>query len=440
MKRKTFRQLAVLAAVCLGSFLLIVFIAFHSAGKLLQSSALDPQSADFPAPICMRSPQVELASLTGPTENLFAESSLAMPADADLPIPQKIAPLRSIWEPGPNFSGVFVDVAHDEIVAIDNNHMQILVYARLANGLTPPLRTIKGLAAQVDFPSAVFVNDLKDEIYVVDNEISDRVTVHSRTATGNAKPLRSINLRLSTADKRYYNGIMHYFGLWGDPERGELVGTSQLGNNIITVDLNSGGEAGLVGKMATSKRNIQGPKTGLADPRGVSIDKKHDEIIVVTDGHIAGAVLPPSIRFYKRDADGDVAPTRVIEGPATKLEYLAKSLYLDTVNDEIYVATSNNAILVFPRAASGNVSPVRVLEGNKTGLDHPTGVFVDTEHNEMVVSNWENFSITVYPRTANGNVAPIRTIRASGDARAVGLLRGRAITLDRVNDEIWHLN
>ena len=441
MKMKPLRLLPMAVAVCLGLLLsaFTVFIAFRSASNNLLTSD-DPQSqpAGFEGPICMRSPQLELASLAGGSENLFAEnlfaeSTVARPIDPDLPIPKNVAPLRSIWEPGPNFSGVFVDTAHDEIVAIDNNHNQILTYARLANGLTPPLRTITGLATNVDFPAAVFVDTVKDEIYVVDNEISDRITVHSRIASGNLTPLRMINARLPTSDKRYSGGIMHLFGLWGDPERRELVSTSQIGNNIATWDMNAG-------TSGIPKRNIQGAKTGLADPRGVSIDKLHGEIIVITDGHRQGGVSAPSIRVFKRDADGDAAPIRVIEGPSTLLEYMGKGLYLDTVNDEIYIATSNNAILVFPRTGSGDIAPTRVLRGRLTGLDHPTGVFVDTEHNETVVSNWENFSITVYPRTANGDVAPIRTIRASGDPLAVGLLRGRAIALDRVNDEIWHLN
>lgn len=432
---KRLRPLPIWVVLGLGTILFVAFTAFHFAGNASTRGDAKPVSSSQPsaAPICLWPPQVELASLTGPSESLFAESSWAAPADVAPPMPKNIAPLRTIWEPGPNFSGVFVDTVNDEIVAIDNNHNQILVYARLANGLTPPLRAIKGLVAQVDFPSAVFVNNLRDEIYVVDNEISDRVTVHKRTATGNATPLRSINLRLPSADKRYDDGIMHHFGLWGDPESNELVATSQIGNNISTWDMQAGASG-------IPKRNIQGAKTGLGDPRGVTIDKAHGEIIVVTDGHLRGAVISPSIRVYKRDADGDAPPIRVIEGPSTKLEYAPKGLYLDTANDEMYVATSNNAILVFPRTGNGNIAPVRVLEGELTGLDHPTGVFVDTLHNEMVVSNWENFSITVYPRTANGNVAPIRTIRASGDALAVGLLRGRAIALDRVNDEIWHLN
>ncbi len=431
MKTNKFRLLAVLVSVCLG---ILLFIAFHSAGNERPTARGTLQQPDnFVGPFCMRPPPTELASFAGATENLFAESSVATPIDADLPIPKNVAPLRTIWEPGPNFSGVFVDTAHDEIVAIDNNHNQILTYARLANGITPPLRTITGLATNVDFPAAVFVDTAKDEIYVGDNEISDRITVHSRTASGNLTPLRMINARLPTSDKRYSNGIMHLFGLWGDPARQEVVTTSQIGNNIATWDMH-GGSSGI------PKRNIQGKNTGLADPRGVSIDTVHGEIITITDGHLQGGVAPPSIRVYKRDADGDVAPIRVIEGPSTLLEYAGKGLFLDTVHDEIYTAMSNNAILVFPRTASGNAAPTRVLSGKLTGLDHPTGVFVDSEHDEVVVSNWENFSITVYPRTANGDVAPIRTIRASGDPLAVGLLRGRAIALDRVNDEIWHLN
>jgi hypothetical protein len=65
MKRKTFRLLPILAAVCLGVFL---FLNFHSGGKELPGSP-DPkaQPVEFAALVCLRSPEFVPAGFTGGT-------------------------------------------------------------------------------------------------------------------------------------------------------------------------------------------------------------------------------------------------------------------------------------------------------------------------------------------------------------------------------------
>ena len=118
MKKKTLRPLPVSVAACLCALVIVVFITSHSAGNNLPSSDdPKPQRADFVGPICMRSPELLTASLAGPRENSLFETELRSPIDSGLASPKNISPLRTIWEPGPNFSGVFVDTANDEIVA-----------------------------------------------------------------------------------------------------------------------------------------------------------------------------------------------------------------------------------------------------------------------------------------------------------------------------------
>ena len=47
---------------------------------------------------------------------------------------------------------------------------------------------------------------------------------------------------------------------------------------------------------------------------------------------------------------------------------------------------------VFPRTAQGNVAPTRVIQGPATGLSLPVGLVVDNVHDEIVVPNAD------YPR------------------------------------------
>ena len=52
--------------------------------------------------------------------------------------------------------------------------------------------------------------------------------------------------------------------------------------------------------------------------------------------------------------------------------------------DEIVVANDGgDSILFFPRTANGDVAPSRILQGPDTGLKNPAGVVVDVRHDEL---------------------------------------------------------
>jgi hypothetical protein len=101
--------------------------------------------------------------------------------------------------------------------------------------------------------------------------------------------------------------------------------------------------------------------------------------------------------------------------------------------DEVYTTNSNsNAVTVHARLANGNVAPLRVIAGPATGLSSPSGIAVDLVHDELIVANKTvPYSVTVYPRTASGNVAPLRTITGN----LTGLDDPRGVSVDPVHDE-----
>lgn len=141
----------------------------------------------------------------------------------------------------------------------------------------------------------------------------------------------------------------------------------------------------------------------------------------------------PRLAVFARQANGQVAPLRVIEGQRTALTRSSHGIHLDLGNDEI-IAPSNlaSAVLVFGRGARGNVAPERVIIGPTTRLVSPQGVAVDNTNNELVVSNDSRNSILVFERTANGDVAPLREIRGP----STGLADTQGIAVDPVHDEI----
>src|SRR3990172_4645864 len=87
-------------------------------------------------------------------------------------------------------------------------------------------------------------------------------------------------------------------------------------------------------------------------------------------------------------------------------------------NRKIFVANVfGNRISVFDADDSGNVAPIRSI-GSNTELLRPPGIFVDTENDEIFVANGAD-RITVYRRTDEGDVTPLRTIEGPNTKLAI---------------------
>ncbi len=337
--------------------------------------------------------------------------------------------LRVITDPDPNFSGVWVDTENDELIVGDDNHHGVLVYSRTARGPALPLREIRGLSSLLDYPSQVVVDLTHQELWAVNNDTSDRAVVYARTDRGDVKPKRVIDFKLLGSDREKRT--------WGwavDEVHGEVAGTFQRGAEGIA----PGGSVIVFDRQTGDvQRMIKGPDAGLANPKGIFIDRQHDEILVVNEGHRPDVTLQetsPSITVYPRTAERNVQPIRTIQGPRTRLSS-PKAIHLDPERDEIAITNGDNSIVVFRREDSGNVRPRRRLHGPRTGLSNPAGVFIDTVNKELVVGNWGNHTITVYRRTARGNTRPLRTINVAPGEVAVGFGNPGAMSLDPINDE-----
>jgi 6-phosphogluconolactonase (cycloisomerase 2 family) len=314
------------------------------------------------------------------------------------------APLRTIRDSFPTYSAVAVDVANNEIVLQDENLFQIMVYDRLANtparaNLTEPKRVIGGHETKMEFNCGLYIDPKTGDIYSVNNDTLDTVTVFSRSARGNVHPDRTLHTPHGT------------YGIAVNEEAQELYLTVQHENAVVVHRKMAEGEEKPI-------RRLEGPHVRLADPHGIGLDTKNQWLFVANYGNAkdvkvpgSGTFVPPSINVYPLRANGDTVPVRVITGPQTQLNWPAH-IYVDQEHGEVFVANDGeSSVLVFRVTDNGNVAPTRVLKGAKTQIKNPTGIFVDTVHDELVVANMGNHSATVYPRTAQGDVPPARMIR-----------------------------
>ena len=155
-------------------------------------------------------------------------------------------------------------------------------------------------------------------------------------------------------------------------------------------------------------RAIAGQKTNFTRTiHDMDYDPIHDEIVVPQ--YYAFAIMT-----FRGDADGDVAPIRMIFGPSTQLKN-PDAVTVDGVHNEIFVPQGDR-ILVFPREADGDTAPLRILEGPHTGLRGGGGVgrvAVDAVHNLLIAAGGAiggGSRLAIFDRTASGDTKPLRVI------------------------------
>jgi DNA-binding beta-propeller fold protein YncE len=367
-------------------------------------------------------------------------------------------PVRKVEDTYSSFSAVAVDDARGEIVLEDENRNQIVTYGRLDNTpaqatMSEPKRIIGGSRTKIRQNCGLYVDPFSGDIYSVNADQVNYMTVWSRQASGNMAAERE----LLTPHRA--------FAVVVDEEAKELYMTIEHPPAVVVFRKDAK-------ENDAPLRILEGGKTQLAEVHGIALDTKNQLLYVANQGPTAsntddggwsrdlqpgsptvewtvdterwrylvpgsGEFRPPSITAYPLKATGDTPPVRVIKGPLTRLDWPAH-ISLDVEHNELFVANSvTDEILVFRASEDGNVAPIRVLKGPHTGLGHPHGVFVDTKNDELIVANFGNHSSTVYRRTASGDTPPLRTIRAApANAPAPMLDSVGAIAFDTKRDQI----
>jgi len=247
-----------------------------------------------------------------------------------------VEPIRELDGVTPRSSaGVYLDVKNDELFITTEHVNRISAFPRLFQEDEEARRYIQGPRTELADPHGIYVDSETNEIFVTNHGnwrstetgegerrgpesrtrtalgytepgrvlelepstgkfLPPSITIHSRTASGNAAPVRMIqgpHTLLNLPD-----------GITRDPVSGEIVVANTGNDSVLFFDKNATGDAAPL-------RVLKGANTKLKGPVGVSIDSKHNELWVVSwDNHIA-AVFP-------RTVQGNVAPLRVIRTAA----------------------------------------------------------------------------------------------------------------------------
>ena len=133
-----------------------------------------------------------------------------------------------------------------------------------------------------------------------------------------------------------------------------------------------------------------------------SYDSIHDEIVI-------SSPLAQAVITFRGGAKGEEPPIRIIQGPKTRILGVNDKVSVDPVNNEIYAPSWPNTILVFDREAQGNVAPKRILNPPQTSKlnsyqESVGSAYVDSANNLLLVG--QSGSIMIFDRTASGNATP----------------------------------
>lgn len=365
-------------------------------------------------------------------------------------------PARILKDTHPSYSAVAVDVTHNEVILGAENILSLMIHDRTQNtpprALSEPKRIINGLNTELEYVCGVYVDPASGDVYAINNDTLNKLTVFSRQAKGNAVPDRALEVPMSA------------FGIAVDEKDQELMLTVEDDSAVSTFRKTANGSEAPI-------RLLQGDKTLLAWPHGITHDPKTDLIYVSNWGSRSkkaeppagvprvgtlgrgfgksnwplsrafnipgqGEFTPSSITVYRRTAQGDTAPLQVIQGPKTQLNWPA-ALAVDPEHGDLYVANDPaDSILVFKADATGDVAPIRVIAGPKSGIKNPTGVAVDLKNQELWVTNLSNHNATVFKLTASGDTPPIRVIRGAPEGTPTSTFINTRVVFDTKRDEL----
>ena len=235
------------------------------------------------------------------------------------------------------------DEIHDEIVAPNPFAQAILVFRGGADGEEAPIRIIQGPHTQLQGTGAAAggidrldVDPVHDEILV---PAGDRILVYSRTATGDAAPLRVI------------------VGPDTKLKRGQALAVDVV-HNVIAIGTNRAFRDGL-GALLTYGRTdngnvkprtlVVGPNSGIGNMNQLALYSPKGWIVATQSGDSYGNPEPEGVfvGIWSINDNGDVPPHWKLAGPKSTIK-TPRGVALNPKDKELIIADrSLNAVLTY---------------------------------------------------------------------------------------------
>jgi DNA-binding beta-propeller fold protein YncE len=401
-------------------FATVLAVPLLSSIKVGEDSARGtwPSRAESSLPLDSSSAYAAVRAEPGNSEKALKELFARLPG-------RDVAPVRCIKDSYPEFNGLAVDPQNNVVAASDFVGRSLLLYSRTATtgpqDITPPVSQIVGPSTYISPPAGVALDPVRHEVYIASNDIGDDIAVFSYNDRGNAKA-RTL-------------AVPH--GTWGialSQKQKEVAITVQPQAQIAIYRLGASGAEAPRREIRGNRTQLADPHGIFWDDQNdeivVANHGNWSRGYWDADFNGGGQYRPPSITVFAASTKGDAAPVRIIEGSKTALNW-PSGLSVDATHNEIVVTNlGNNSILVFGRLDRGNVAPLRAIAGPHTGIDRPIGVGLDLLHSELWIANMGH-TIEVFPLGANGDATPLRIIRsAPAESPIVGIGLPQSVAFD----------
>lgn len=145
----------------------------------------------------------------------------------------------------------------------------ITVYPRAASWDTAPIQIIQGPHTQLNWPTAVAIDNERGEIYVA-NDPTDSVLVFKADSTGDVAPIRTL--------KGPKTLIKNPTSVYTDLKNNELW-VANFGNHTATVyKLGASGDTPPLRVIRSGP--LEAPAPMMGNPHTLTYDSKRDELLV----------------------------------------------------------------------------------------------------------------------------------------------------------------
>jgi hypothetical protein len=264
-----------------------------------------------------------------------------------------------------------LDAAADRLYVANTGDLSVVIFDGVSTKTgtvnLAPTRFIAGPKSGLLQPTDVALDKGRDMLYVADDiDIFVFNSASSATTTGDVAFSRDISPGFAVS------------AIFIDAANNRLFVADQAADAVAIFD-----NASTLNGTVTPTRVLQGAATHLAVPSGVTVDGA-GRLIVTNVGN--GTTIPPTITIYANaaTANGNQAPVAEITGSNTGMVTPDQIVVDKTGNGTLYNADPGAArIAIFGslNIANGNISPTRSINGPSTGLtvgSQPVGVALDT--------------------------------------------------------------
>jgi DNA-binding beta-propeller fold protein YncE len=278
-------------------------------------------------------------------------------------------------------------------------HPQIAMFARLAKGAQPPVRTLYGQASHLSRTMHDIRYDGVHDELVVPVPYAQAIVTFRGGADGQEAPIRTIQgPKTGSIGSR----------LDVDPVHNEIFTYSGTENTVTVYAREANGDVAPI-------RVIKGPNTQIKRPYGIAVDPVNDLLVVGlnsnfgTDQPIAAedteSLEKGALLIFNRTDNGNVKPKAVIRGPKSgiirinqiQLYPQRRLIVADMPGDISSMLPGESFIGIWSYDDNGDIPPKWKIPGDeRTTLKKPLGVALNPKNKELIVSDLRNQGVLVF--------------------------------------------